>query len=281
MTASKIKIEQLSELQDQEVGAFGEIALDFHPSEKQFLACVPRESFPLPKTFSEELVSKIFPKDQLSALKKCDTKDCKFNFLPAEVRDIEQASDLAERQKLFFKFYEQRTQGLKGIDPKRSALFVRSKNHGFEDCEGSEFQKLLNERPLKNHPFRMSVVKYTDKMQTTTRLLQGISWKNQNTFCSAEALIFSDHYDVDLVSVWSLKREGDHDVLKFQIRNRIDILNTWMRRQIAKEKFRKQARQVAFSQIAEVEACLQKERKVNVSKPEASKLVTPTKNHKK
>jgi hypothetical protein len=276
MSKSPIRVSQLSELHDQEVGAMAELSLDFAPSEKDFYACTPKSSIPFPPRFDELISQQIFTDEETHALMDCSPKDCKFNLLPQELIILDSLEDLGARKAALYRFYEERILGLKGIDPGRGALFIRSRDHGFEDCEGSELQKLLNERPIKGGEFRLQIVRYEKKMRPTARLNQRLFWKRNEVLCAAEALIFSDHYDVDWVQVWSLQKKDARHLLKVQLRNRIDLLTTWVRR-LNKDKFRKRALQIAFQEISEVQACLRERLKVNTTPTpkEASKLISP------
>lgn len=265
MARSPIQISGLKELHDEEVAASGELVLESAVSDADFKACAALSSEPFPRSFSNDHEAQIFTEEETKALNDCEQGDCKFNFLPSEIIAIHNAADLETRKKLFFRFYEERTRGLKGIDPHRSSKFIRSADQPFDECEGEDFNRLLNARPLKNTPYRLSIVKYDRRMRPTTRLTQGVYWTGpKDQLCFAEALIFSDHYDVDRVQLWSLKKTATGASLKIQLRTRIDLLNSWVRR-LSKEKFRKQVKQIVFNEISMLDACLKERRKVRVT----------------
>ncbi len=274
MRKSPIEVQQLKELHDQEVGAIATVKLDFNPTEKEFRACVPQESKVFPKDLNGDWDTKIFTKTEMEDLMKCKVGDCAFNFSNTDLQELQKAKLPEERKMMFYKFLDERVKGIKGADPTRSALFLRSRDRAFEDCGSDDFSSLLNERPVRGLPFRMSVVKYSKKMRPTTRLLQGAYWKGENGgFCYGEALVFSTHYDTDRVEVWNLQSpDAATHILKLQIRHRIDLLNTWVRR-LSKEKFRTEVREIAFMQTRDVVNCLQKAK--NPAGVKASLTPTP------
>jgi hypothetical protein len=266
MERSPIKISGLSELNEKEVGATAELEIDHAMTDDDFKACVPRDSIAYPKTFSDDLQSEIFTKEEARGLDECAPNDCKFNFLSPEALALKNAKDLDAKKALFKKFYDERTQGLKGVDPNRGNQFLRSKDKPFEGpCVGSDLDKLLNARPVRTMPFRLSIVKYEKRMRPTTRLLQGIYWNRNNAYCYGDALVFSDHYDIDRVQLWSAVKTDTGRILQLQFRSRIDLLNSWARR-LNKEKFRREAKQIAFSEMDMVEACLKNRAKVDLPK---------------
>ena len=267
-----IKVDRLNELHDQEIASSAEIVLPFSPTHKDFLSCVPRESIAYPKALPTDWFDKIFTQDEMFDLMKCSDSSCAFNFTPLELKQFESLKTPGERQTLFLKFYDDRVKGLMGIDPRKSAIFIRSKDNAFSECgTAPELSKLLNQRPIRDFDWRLSVSKYSKNMRPTTRLLQGVSYQQDGSFCYGEALVFSNHYDVDRVEVWSLTRGTGWPRLKLQLRHRIDLLNSWARR-LSKEKFRKEADEVVESDLTEAFKCLEEASKPKPSpSPQAKK----------
>lgn len=245
---------RIEPLHDQEVAARGRITLDQQPSSARFAQCVPQESKPFKGVFSSYDEEFFFTKKERDDLMECSSKRCAFNFLPPEVIELEKITTLEGRKAFFKNAYQKRLDFKYGPDPKRSPLFIRYRDRAFERCgEGSALQDLLNNRPLRDLPFRLTLAKYNRNMRPTTRLSQGAFWTNKAGICYAEALVFSNHYDVDRVEVWSLQGQE----LQLEVRHRIDLLNSWLRR-LNKEHFIKETELIVDKQINDAKQCLQK-----------------------
>jgi len=262
---SHVELTRLVDLDPQEVAVKGEISISQSVTKEKFRSCVPRESIAFPSTLPANLSSKIFEKKELSDWLQCSPTKCAFNFRPQELKELENAKTEESRKNKFFEFYKNRVDGkTPALDTSNVTLLIRSKSDPFEDCASSpEFKKLLDERPVKGWNYRFSVVKYRDNMRPTARLLQGVfSEPKPKTFCYTEALLFSDHYDSDRIEVWSLLQsdtpsESSPSKLRLQIRHRVDLLNTWVRR-INKPAFVNPLNETIDAQLVEAAACLNK-----------------------
>lgn len=246
---SDAQVKRLEPLRDDEVAVEASVVLPDDIEIKRFSACVPQESIPFDGKVPAEWETKIFESKALQDMAKCSASDCAFNLLPTEIHSLTLLKNDTDRKNFYLDALQNRIHFKLGIDPARRPHFITSKDKGFSPCgEGEVIESLLNTRPLRDLPFRLSHAKYNKKMRPTTRLTQGVFWSPKkgetDRICYAEALIFSDHYDVDRVEVWSLQGR----TLTLQIRNRLDLLNTWLRR-LNKEKFWKEATSVAENQI--------------------------------
>jgi len=232
---SKVEITRLQDSDPQEVAVKGSVELERSVDLGKFKNCAPRESKPFPKALSSDQEKLAFEPKELKDLMSCKIKECAFNYLESEVEKLEKMTTEKARKDAFFEFLQNRVRGITpALDPKRSALFIRSsEKKAFESCgEQPTFQKLLDLRPSKDLPYRMSLVRYRDNMRPTTRLLQGVYFdKDADSLCYGEALIYATHYDSDRVEVWNWKQtRKDRSELTLIIRHRIDLLNTWIRR---------------------------------------------------
>ncbi len=254
-----VEVQRLKELDLQEVGAEALVKIkeeEFRTYVKRFEACVPLESKPFKGKFSAEQSAALLDAKEVADLDDCKHDRCAFNFLKQELLELAALAKGAPRQNYLQDAYAKRSRYELGIDPQRSQLFLRGRDAAFGYCgESPSVERLLNQRPLKDTAFRLSTTKYHPKMRPTTRLSQGIYWKQGYASCYAEALIYSNHYDIDRVEVWSLTP----DSFRLQMRHRVDLLNSWFRR-LNKEKFRKQAESIVEDQIKEAVECLKNKR---------------------
>jgi hypothetical protein len=253
-----IQIDRMHENHDQEIATKGTVELPFKVSEKNLKACLPRESIPFPASLSKDLSEKIFSEGPMEALMKCNRKSCAFNFSFPELVQLEKAKTPEERQKLYFEFYKRRVATREKVSPEYARLFIHGKDKAFEDCDSSEFHKILDERPIAHPTYRLSHIQYNPRMRPTTRILQG-EWfhPNSTTTCYVESLIFSDHYDAERVEVWSATTSDGKTKLKLQIRHRVDLLNTWLRR-LNKEGVRVELDDLIKAELEDAATCLKK-----------------------
>jgi|GEM_PF-6842958 len=251
------QVKKIDELNEREIAMEADLDFTGHIPKKKWMQCVPRESHPFPKKLSEEQKKDIFTKKEVKDLNKCSRKDCAFNFLPYEV-DYLQKLKPDERKKAYFKFYEDRVRGLTPMDPTKKDLMIRSKDHPFDFCLSPKLNKLLDDRPVSSLPFRLSHVHYDSRMRPTTRLLQGEYYQTKKgELCYAEALIFSDHYDIDRVELFGLMQNKSEGSIRLVIRHRIDFLNSWFRR-LEKGSLRSALIDVGQKEMNGLRACLSK-----------------------
>lgn len=247
-------IDEIKELRDEEIAVLGSMDLPQKFSESVFKACVPQESLPYPKVWPAALREKVFAGEAMGDLMRCSMKKCAFNFLKSELEIYQNLETETERQEKYIEFYNDRVAGKTKIDEGRESKFIRSKDEAFKICSSSAIDNLLDRRPLKNDSYRLSHIRYNPRMRQTTRLVQGVFSPNKDSgggFCYAEALIFSDHYDLDRVEVWKLSDKK----LQLQIRHRIDLLNTWFRR-LNKSSLRDELKGLVDAQLTKAFECL-------------------------
>jgi len=247
------EIQGIKELRDEEIAAHGILDLGQSFSEANFKSCIPQESIPYPKVWPQELQDKVFAGEAMGDLMKCRPKRCAFNFLNSELETYQDLKSEEERQAKFIEFYANRVSGKTGIDEARSRMFIRGKDKAFSICSSPEMDRLLDSRPLKAEAYRLSHIRYNPRMRQTTRIVQGLFFKNKSEpgFCYAEAMTFSDHYDLDRVETWRLSG----NILELQVRHRIDLLNTWFRR-LNKGSLRKELDGLVRSQLNLAAECL-------------------------
>lgn len=251
----------MEQVEDREIASKAEVEIPEivaqKISEAKFNACVPRESKALSDSLLAELKNKIFDGSANKALMKCRPGDCAFNFLPHEVELLSKINNLEDRKKEFWQFYKNRISRKTGLQENRVRFHIRSKDQLIEDCNGPGLASVLDDRMSKSARFRLAYANYDSQMRPTTRLLQSHYFQTTDkTFCYAEALIFSDHYDDDRVEVWSLKKSNTTTKLKIQVRHRIDILNTWARRLTAKEGLAQELDKWVERQVIDAVQCL-------------------------
>lgn len=253
--AADAQVIKIKALHDREIAARGELELANSVTKASFSACIPRESKPFSKEVAPALSEKIFSKKALADWMRCNQKDCAFNFLPNEIATLEKFKTEDERKKMYFRFYKDRTEGKTPLDPGRTRFFIKSNHKAFDFCHEAALEKLLDKRPLIE-AFRLSFVQYSDQMRPTARLTQGAYYPQGAGFCYAEALIFSDHYDDDRVEVWKAEPlEKGGTKLRLQVRHRIDLLSTWVRR-LNINAFQRELESVIQKQMKEAAECL-------------------------
>lgn len=254
-----LSVSELKEQHEREIGVSVSDKIEGHISNKAFEACIPRESIPYPKVWGEDLQKKVFAGDALDDWMDCSPKKCAFNFAPKELESLKNLQSKDEYKKKFIDLYNDRVNFKVGLDPERTPFFFRSFKQPFDYCQSKKFDELLDQRPLRNHPFRLSHVRYSKKMRQTTRLLQGITYsEGPNAICYGEALIFSDHYDLDRVEMWKLERQmgaKPTTEIEVSVRHRIDLLSTWFRR-LNKKTLRDELKSVLKAQVEEAANCL-------------------------
>lgn len=250
-----LEIKDLEEWHDFEIASAGRVQVS--ELVNPFLSCVPQESQPFPTLWPQSLTDSIFRPKELRDLMGCHSQKCLFNFLPAEVAELEKASSENERKRLYRRFYEDRAAGRTGLDPRKERNFIR-KAEGWGACSSQELEDLLKRRPLQDRGYRLSHVHYDERMRPTTRLLQSATYRVGDTECYAEALLFADHYDVDRVEVWSRNKRTKE--LRLEVRHRIDLLNTWVRR-LNKNAFRRELRELVENQVKAAKACIENTKK--------------------
>ncbi len=257
--SQKIEFKPVAELHEQEIAAQATATLSQKISDAAFLICTPRESFPFPKSWSSELKENVFAREALSDLMKCSPKKCAFNFLRPELEVLERLEKPEDFKNQFIQFYQDRVDGKTGLDTGRTPYFFRTGSTAEDFCPSPSLKTLIDNRPVKGFPFRLSLVRYNPRMRQTTRLLQGTSYplgKNQSGVCYAEALLFSDHYDLDRLEVWKLERMDQGTRVSVQVRHRIDLLNSWFRR-LNKGALKDELKDLLEGQMKETLACLQ------------------------
>jgi len=259
---SSLKIKEIKELHEREIAADGRMRFSGHLPNKLFLACSPRESRPYQESWDADLLEKVFDAQATKDLMNCGAKSCAFNFLPEELSILSDLKGKEERFAAYQKFYSNRAHLKTRIDDKRSPYFIRSQDEAFDFCQSQAMDDLLDHRPLKQIPFRLSHVHYNPRSRQTTRLVQGLSYPlkaKKDGVCYAEALIFSDHYDLERVEVWKMERiredQKDYTEVQLQIRHRIDLLSTWFRR-LNKGALRDELKNLVRSQLQEVANCV-------------------------
>lgn len=188
---------------------------------------------------------------------ECRPDRCAYNFLPHEVEALSRLKNAEDRKRAYWEFFKNRVSRKTGLQENRTRFHIKSAHNLIEDCQSPGLASVLDNRMTKDTQFRLTHVQYQSQMRPTTRLLQsGYFQTPEKTYCFAEALIFSDHYDDDRVEVWSLKKTEAGSTLKVQVRHRIDILNTWVRRIQAKEGLAQELDKVLERQIRDAASCL-------------------------
>lgn len=251
---AKVDAEFLDETHDREIAVRATIHVRAAVNEKSFSRCVPRESRAFPFDLPGDLKEKIFISSELKDLMKCSPQDCAFNFNPQELEQLEKKSNPQERQELYWNFFTNRVLGK--TKPEASPFRIGSQNARLSSCQNADLNKLLDQRPLPKAFWRLSHVRYSAKMRPTTRLLQGLPYRDASNLCYAEALIFSDHYDNDRIEVWTWAPEDGGSLLQVEVRHRVDLLNTWIRR-LNKQSLRDELKKALTEQIQSASDCLQ------------------------
>ncbi|TVQ81143.1 MAG: hypothetical protein EA369_00590 [Bradymonadales bacterium] len=250
---ARVNISSMKTLHDHETAAKAELAFDRDVSVESFKACSPQESRPFPSELSEELQSTIFISREMRDLRNCSRDSCPFNFTPDERELIGKQSSDAEIKKTFFQFYNERVSGEREIDIFFQKFLIQDARKAFSVCESKELDQLVKGRPLASWPFWLSAVRYDGQMRPTTRLTQGKHFVTGNEQCFAEALVFSNHYDVELIKVWSfLPKERK---LTVEVRHRVDFLTTWFRR-LQKPRLQSALEEALESEVRQFLACL-------------------------
>jgi len=226
--SASINVRGLSHLHDHEVAARAIISNTDDLTVDQFKSCSPQESIPFPNELTADLREQIFIPREMRDLRSCRPDSCAFNFHTDERKKIAAGSSNEDVQNLFFQFFQNRVAGKKGISDKKRRFFITDAEKAFSICHSDSLNSLLADRPLKDWPYRLSNVRYESQMRPTTRLTQGKHLKINSEHCFLEGLIFSDHYDVELIKLWSFKPEEKN--LTIEIRYRLDFLHTWFRR---------------------------------------------------
>ena len=246
----RVEVEKIKVLHEREVAARGSFKLKKTPSLTDWKACIPQESVKFPTAFSQEQQEAIFSGKEFEDLKNCTPNECAFNFLPYEKEFLARLESDEDYKNAFYDFYANRVKGRTPLDPLRTPFFIRSSDEAFRYCSSSKLSDLLDNRPLKIG-YRLALAQYGDKMRPTTRLVQGVHYKTEDIHCYAEALIFSNHYDLDRVDVWSLHK----DRVVLEARDRIDFLRTWVRR-LQKGKLQKVIEEVVERDLKAAQNCL-------------------------
>lgn len=215
-------------LHDHELAAYAEITELENLSWQSFQKCSPQESQLFPKDLSAERKEEIFIAREMRDLKSCKAQDCAFNFTAEERDQIGALESDEEIQKTFFEFYKSRVEKPRELHPLIEKFKISKVEPALSVCQGPELKALVEKRPLKDWPYRLASVRYESQMRPTTRLTQGKHFKENGNFCFAEALIFSNHYDVELLKVWRYQPEEKQ--LRVELRYRVDFLSTWFRR---------------------------------------------------
>jgi hypothetical protein len=249
-----IRTGNLGSLHDHELAAYGEIRGLEGLTPEKFRQCSPQESIPFPKEIPADWLESIFIPREMRDLKSCKPDSCAFNFTPEEREQIGKLSSNEEIQQKFFEFYQARVAKPGELHPLIQRFKITDAKASFsEACQSPELKTLITERPLKNWPFRFSSVRYESQMRPTTRLTQGKHFKANQTHCFAEALIFSNHYDAELIKVWAF--DPSTTSVRVEIRHRIDFLSTWFRR-LQKPKLQAALERVLGEELAAFQACV-------------------------
>jgi len=256
---SAIEVKELQESHEREIGASAKFLINGIVTQAQFLKCVPQESHPLPQKWPEELRRSVFSQGAARDLADCELKDCAFNFSSTEIEGLMKAKNDDERWAAFQEIYQKRSTGASRPAADREAFWIRSANHPLGICRDPQIAEVLDHRPSSKLARRLSHVQYNKKMRQTTRLLQATQFKMKSPpegFCFVEALIFSDHYDLDRVEAWQLKRVGPAESeIQVEVRHRIDFLNSWFRR-LNKPKLARELREALEKQAEVAQNCL-------------------------
>jgi len=256
MDHSSIEMQKIEELNEREIAAAASFQIKSPKSWNELKNCLAVDSQKFPNKLSPELEQKIFTKKELADLMMCGPKDCAFNFLPYELELLEKFKTENQRKEAYFKFFQNRINGLTPMDPTKADLIIRSSENSFPICNSPILDKFLSKRPQGKTDFRLSQVKYDDRMRPTTRLLQSLAFmKSPSQYCYAEALIFSDHYDAERIELWSINKQVDTYEITLMIRNRIDFLNSWFRR-LQKASLRKALEKLVQEQSQNTLQCI-------------------------
>jgi len=251
-----VELQKIEELNEREIATAASFEITSKKSWDEVKKCLAVDSQSFPEKLSPDLEQKIFVKKELADLMKCNSRDCAFNFLPYELEYLEKLKTEEQRKEAYFKFFQNRIKGLTPMDPTKADLIIRSSKESFPECQSPILDKFLSQRPLGKADFRLSLVKYDDRMRPTTRLLQSMSFmKSPNQYCYAEALIFSDHYDAERIELWSVSKRADVYEISLKIRDRIDFLNSWFRR-LQKGSLRKALEKLVQEQSQNMLRCI-------------------------
>lgn len=257
---------EIEELSDHEIA--GEVWVDYKGKIKkeEFFACLPRESKKFPKDFAaflKEFGEKIFIEKEFEDLKACKPGDCKFNFKPDEQARIKKARAQNKPddtfKQIYFRYFQNRAKGKTELSEKKTSFFIRSSEKAFNFCKSKELDQLLQSRPDPKQEFRLANVRYSTRMRPTTRLTQTRAYSvSPNKHCFAEALIFSDHYDVEKIDIWRMhQKEAQEGEIRLVVRHRLDFLTTFWRR-LQKGGLRKALIRESTDDIQELVDCINK-----------------------
>jgi hypothetical protein len=261
VSLSKVSMKNTQEWHDHEIAAAGEIEIGSTFTQAELSACATQESIPFTKQLPKKWTEAIFQKSELSDLEECKPGSCAFNFLPYEIQFLSKLPSTGEKKNAFLQFYKDRVQGKTPVDPRRSWMFIRSKDQKFSFCSSKPLHKLLDQRPIKTKDFRLAFANYDSRMRPTLRLLQSAEYASEDGWkCYAEALIFSDHYDGERVDLWGLQTKDGKSTLRLEIRNRMDFLHSWWRR-LKKGSLRDRIKSVVAAQLEAAGNCLKERSK--------------------
>lgn len=253
-SSQEAQVKSLQVLHEQEIAVIAESNQSIPNASKNWKACIPQESQKFPDTLSKELSEKIFSPKEFKDLKACKPGACKHNFLPYEIELLAKINDENKLKEQFFRFYQNRVSGLTPIDPRNQNLKFSTVKDLAPFCIIEDLNQLIQKRPLAHAEYRLSHVQYDTRMRPTTRLVQAITFKTKDGWtCHAEALIFSNHYDLDRIEIWGLDPNAK---LHLVIRHRIDLLNSWWRR-LQKSKLQDALELAASRQMKSALQCLE------------------------
>ncbi len=239
-------------IHERELVADVRLSLGSKLSAKKFSSCVPRSGKNFPEKLNKNLEKQIFTEKEMADLKKCKVNECAFRFRQDERAIIHQAKSEDEIKKAFFSFYQERLRDRVTPYSHEAEHRMTSSQEAFDFCSSKEFDRLLKDRKHPQAKNLLQVERYDDRMRPTTRLNRGLFFTGpESRSCFAEVLVFSNHYDLDRVEVWSI----DQKELRLFVRQRIDFLNSWWRR-LRKGDLEEVLQKWAQEEMLEMLSCL-------------------------
>ncbi len=222
---------EIGETHEREIAVDIRTILSKPISEDVWKNCLPQKGTGFPNAWNAALEDKIFAKKELPDTKECKVTSCAFRYRPDERADLQKAKTDAAIKKKVLEFYTDRAKGRVQPYAHEEEFRIQKGEGAFDFCKSSDFDQLLKER---NHSKAVTLIKVDlgkKSMRPTTRLTRGLSFSSGKSLCWAEALLFSNHYDLDRIELW----EASPQELRFVIRERLDFLHSWWRRARKKE----------------------------------------------
>jgi len=244
---------EIEDTHEREISVDIRVKLSKPISESRWKSCFPQRDSHFPEAWTAKLEEKIFGDKELGDLKECKVTSCAFRYRPDERAELHNIKTEVELKKKVLEFYKNRASGRVLPYAHEEEFRIQKSNEAFDFCKSEDVDQLLKTR---DHPKAITLIKVDQgekRMRPTTRLVRGLAYPSGKSWCWAEALVFSNHYDLDRVELW----EASNAELRLVVRERLDFLHSWWRR-MRKGEIQNVLEKWAIDEVNELFACVTK-----------------------